>query len=68
MRRAFGTTYARSARLKLSDVKQILDHAEGVAPGDVTAEHYAFLDGTHEKWPLVRGWCDWVDAQSPTDL
>jgi hypothetical protein len=40
----------------------ILDHSEGVASGDVTAEHYAFLTGDHEKWALMRGWCAFVDA------
>ncbi len=62
MRRAFGTTYARIARLKLSDVKQILDHSEGVNSGDVTREHYAFLHGEHEKWPKMQGWVSWVDT------
>jgi integrase len=62
MRRAFGTTYARAVRMKLSEIKLILDHSEGVASGDVTKTHYAFLDGTHEKWALMQGWVDWVDA------
>ena len=62
MRRAFGTTYAQVARLKLYDIKQILDHAEGVNSGDVTREHYSFLTGEHEKWPTIRGWVEWVDA------
>jgi integrase len=63
IRRAFGTTYAKAAGLRLDDVKAILDHSEGVKSGDVTAEHYAFLQGTHNKWPIMRGWCAWVDAQ-----
>jgi hypothetical protein len=33
-----------------------------VTSGDVTKTHYSFLDGTNEKWPIVRGWVDWVDA------
>ncbi|MGA2493232.1 MAG: integrase family protein [Roseiarcus sp.] len=62
MRRAFGTTYAQVARLKLYDIKQILDHSEGVNSGDVTREHYSFLTGEHEKWPTIRGWVEWVDT------
>lgn len=63
VRRAFGTTYAKSAGMRLDDVKAILDHSEGVKSGDVTAEHYSFLSGTHHKWPVMRGWVAWVDAQ-----
>ena len=62
MRRAFGTTYAEVADLDLLQTKTILDHSEGVKSGDVTKEHYAFRDGTHRKWPIMRGWCAWVDA------
>jgi integrase len=60
MRRGFGTTYGREAKLKLDEIKTILDHNEGVQSGDVTATHYAFLDGTHAKWLLMKGWCDWI--------
>jgi integrase len=62
LRRAFGTTFAGAAKLKLSDVKLILDHSEGIKSGDVTAEHYSFLSGMHEKWPVMVGWCEFVDA------
>jgi integrase len=64
IRRAFGTTYARHAKLTVYDVKMILDHSEGVEPGDVTIEHYMFVTGEHVKWPIMRGWCDWVDDQA----
>ncbi len=62
IRRAFGTTYGEFANLDLLEVKTILDHSGGVISGDVTAEHYAFLTGKHKKWPIMRGWCDFVDA------
>jgi integrase len=62
MRRAFATTFARTANLKPSDVKLILDHSEGVVSGDVTASHYMFVNGEHVKWPIMRGWTDFVDA------
>lgn len=67
IRRAFGTTYARYAKLRVSDVKIILDHSEGIPSGDVTVEHYAFLTGTHEKWPIMRGWTNWVDDQAANE-
>ena len=61
MRRAFGTTYANAAKLTPHAVKQILDHSEGVESGDVTASHYMFTSGTHEKWPTMQGYVAWVD-------
>lgn len=39
VRRAFGTTYARFARLSDHEIKTILDHSEGVQAGDVTRTH-----------------------------
>jgi integrase len=62
MRRAFATTFAGTSNLKPSDVKLILDHSEGIVSGDVTASHYMFVSGTHVKWPIMRGWVDFVDA------
>ena len=62
IRRAFATTYGNFAELELHQIKLILDHSEGVASGDVTVNHYRFTDSKNKKWPLVRGWCDWVDA------
>ncbi len=67
VRRAFGTTYAEAADLDDHQVKMILDHSEGVVSGDVTRTHYSFRDGTHKKWPLMKGWCAWVDAQANAD-
>lgn len=70
MRRGFGTTF-RNATLttlgmSLEQTKTILDHNEGVASGDVTATHYSFLSGTHEKWPLMNGWVTFVDKCEAT--
>ena len=64
VRRAFGTTFAESADLDDHEIKTILDHSEGVVSGDITRTHYSFRDGTHRKWPIMRKWCDWVDAQA----
>jgi len=61
LRRAFATTYAIEAGLTLLQIKTILDHSEGVVSGDVTKTHYSFLDGSNAKWPLMQGWCAWVD-------
>ena len=64
VRRAFATTYARAARITLSQKKLILDHAEDIPAGDVTAGHYAFDPRIEEKLPIVTGWADWLDAQA----
>jgi integrase len=63
VRRAFGTTYAEAAKMDELDGKKILDHSEGKKPS-VILKHYRFLDGTDEKWPLISGWCDWVDEHA----
>jgi integrase len=62
IRRAFGTTYAEVAGIDDEDVGKILDHSEG-KKASVTRKHYAFADGTHEKWKLIDGWVAWVDKQ-----
>jgi integrase len=62
IRRAFGTHGEDLLGFGISDIKAILDHAEG-ASGDVTRQHYALSDGQHFKWRLMRAWEAWVLAQ-----
>ena len=64
LRRGFGTTYKRVARLRLGVVKLILDHSEDVDSADVTTNHYSFDPRIAEKRPIVEGWCAWIDAQA----
>jgi hypothetical protein len=64
VRRAFGTTYKKLAKLSLSDVKLILDHSEDTDPDDVTVKHYTFDPRLPEKTPIMAGWCAWVDDQA----
>lgn len=61
-RRAFATYGESLLGFGRSDVKAILDHAEGQS-GDVTAQHYALHDGTHFKWSVMRRWESWVLEQ-----
>lgn len=61
LRRAFGTHGAREFKWGIAGTKLILDHNEGVASGDVTAESYALDDGTDEKWPIMRSWASWCE-------
>lgn len=42
-----------------SEVKLILDHAEGQS-GDVTKKHYAFHAQLRAKKPVLDGWNQWV--------
>lgn len=68
VRRAFATTYAEQADLLDEQVKWVLDHKEGIRSGDTTREHYRLTTGTHKKWPVARGWCDWVDRWAAAPL
>ena len=57
IRRAFGTTGRKRLGMALSDVKVVLDHAEGVG-GDVTARHYALDEQLALKQQLLQTWED----------
>ena len=61
MRRGFATTYAKEAGVNEKATATILDHNEGVE-ASVTNRHYRlFLDGEHEKWPLMNGWAAFIE-------
>ena len=61
VRRAFATSYGQKAGLTDHQIKIVLDHSEGIISGDVTRTHYLFGDGSHEMWPILRGWCNWIE-------
>jgi hypothetical protein len=61
VRRAFSTHGEKLLGWTRLASKQILDHAEGEAAGDVTAASYALHDGTHQKWPTMVRWVDAVE-------
>jgi integrase len=61
VRRAFATTFKDLKELTDLDVKRILDHTEGRAPGDVTRGHYDFAEEVGLKFPVIEAWCNWVD-------
>lgn len=58
-RRAFATHGEAELGFLRSDMRAILDHAEGRS-GDVTATHYALHDGRHFKWRVMSAWESWV--------
>lgn len=60
MRRAFTTIGADQWRWTLKQCKTILDHLEGNESGDVTVINYLW-NGQHEKWDMMRLWCDLLE-------
>jgi integrase len=61
IRRAFSTHGEKALGWTRLASKQILDHGEGEAAGDVTAASYALHDGAHQKWPTMVRWVDAVE-------
>lgn len=61
VRRAFSTHGEKLLGWTRLASKQILDHAEGEAAGDVTAASYALHNGTHQKWPTMMKWIEAVE-------
>ena len=61
MRRGFVTTFTKEAGVDEKATATILDYNEGVE-ASVTNRHYRlFLDGEHEKWPLMQGWAAFIE-------
>lgn len=61
LRRAIGTHGEEQLGFSENDIKRILDHSKGKAPGDVTSTSYALSDGTHYTWRIMRAWADLVE-------
>ncbi len=61
LRRAFATHGENDLGFSRFDIKSVLDHSRGAAPGDVTATSYALSDGTHYSWRIMRAWADHVE-------
>lgn len=64
VRRAFSTHGEKILGWTRLATKQILDHSEGEAAGDVTAASYALHDGTHQKWPTMLKWISAVEEHT----
>jgi hypothetical protein len=62
VRRAFPEAVEEGLGFTRSEVKLILDHAEGQS-GDVTKKHYALHAQLRAKKPVLDGWNEWVLGQ-----
>lgn len=67
MRRAFNTIGAKKWRWTLQQCKTILDHNEGRASDDVTVINYLW-SGLHEKWDMMRLWCQLLNEAAAEEL
>jgi hypothetical protein len=67
VRRGFTKTAGARFKWTLEKCKTILDHNEGRASDDVTVLNYLW-DGTHEKWPMMREWCDALEEAAADAL
>tara|TARA_R110002124_G_scaffold16882_6_gene71401 strand:+ start:9810 stop:11306 length:1497 start_codon:yes stop_codon:yes gene_type:complete len=62
IRRAFGSHGEKELGWTKHKTRQILDHAEGETANDVTSASYSLHDGTHEKWPTMLRWVEYVEG------
>jgi hypothetical protein len=62
-RRGFATHGQRELGLSVNDCKLILDHSEGAAQGDVTAESYALDPMLQKKKQIMTLWSNWLELQ-----
>ena len=61
VRRAFATHGERDLGWSRLASKQVLDHAGGRESNDVTAASYALHNGTHDTWPTLTKWVEYVE-------
>ncbi|MBD8907184.1 integrase [Methylorubrum zatmanii] len=64
LRRGLTNTCQRRFRFQRSDVKLVVDHAEGIRSDDVLEGHYTDDDRLDLKAPVMERWCAWVDEQA----
>ena len=62
-RRAMTTTLQTVMRIPRSDVKLLVDHAEGIGRGDTLELHYTDDDRLDLKRPAMQAWFDWCYAR-----
>ena len=64
LRRCLTNTCQRRFRFQRSDVKMVIDHAEGFRSDDVLEGHYTEDDRLDLKAPVMEKWCAWVGEQA----
>ena len=64
LRRAFSTYSQKLLRIGRSDVKLVMDHAEGIPVDDVLEGHYTADDRLDLKEPIMSRWLAWCDEQA----
>lgn len=62
-RRGFASHGQRELGFSIEDIKLILDHSEGAAPGDVTAGNYALDPMIAKKREMMAKWIAWLEFQ-----
>ncbi len=62
-RRGFASHGQRELGFSLEDIKLILDHSEGAAPGDVTAGNYALDPMIARKREIMTKWIASLELQ-----
>lgn len=62
VRRGFSTHGEKTLGWSRLASKQILDHAGGNSGNDVTSRSYALHNGTHESWPTMNRWVEYVES------
>ncbi|MET7242938.1 integrase arm-type DNA-binding domain-containing protein [Methylobacterium sp. EM32] len=66
IRRCLTNTCQKRFRIARSDVKLVVDHAEGISSTDVLEGHYTDDDRLDLKAPLMERYVAWVDEQAAT--
>ncbi len=61
VRYAFATYGERDLGFRPGEAKLILDHMEGVEPGDVTGQFYSSDPGIARKREMMHAWTDWCN-------
>jgi hypothetical protein len=63
VRRAFSSYGVRDLGFRRDEPAIILDHLEGVASGNVTAEFYSLDPELRRKREMIAAWTAWLDAR-----
>ncbi|BAQ45931.1 MULTISPECIES: hypothetical protein [Methylobacterium] len=64
IRRCLTIVCQKRFRIARSDVKLVVDHAEGISSTDVPERHYTDDDRLDLKAPLMERYVAWVDEQA----
>ncbi len=63
VRRAMTNTLQKVFRIKQSEVKLLVDHAEGIGRNDTLEMHYTDDDRLDLKQPVMKAWFEWCYSE-----